>query len=123
MNKEQIFTYIDQTYATTPDYPWNDGNAVLRHAENRKWYGLILTIPGDKLGLSQDTVDILNVKCDPILIGSLRKQPGYYPAYHMNKDRWLTILLDGTVPEEAIRHLLDLSYQLTAPKQRKQTTN
>ena len=58
-------------------------------------------------------VDLLNVKCDPILIGSLRQQKGYFPAYHMNKDSWISILLDGSVPSDEIKNLIEISYNLT----------
>lgn len=69
-----------------------------------------LGLPGDKI------VDGLNVKCVPILIGSLRRQKGFFPVYHMNKDRWIRILLDGTVPADEIKDLVELSYQLTKKK-------
>lgn len=69
------------------------------------------------LGLDGDTlVDILNVKCDPILIGSLRMQPGFHPAYHMNKDKWISVRLDGSVPAEEIKSLIAMSYEMTGPK-------
>lgn len=124
MNKQEVFSYVEQAYATLPEFPWQDDNAVLRRADNHKWYALIMTIPGEKLGLSADMVDILNVKCDPVLVASLRTQEGYRPAYHMNKERWLTILLDCSVPDESIQQLIDLSYELTAPKRRpKKSTN
>ncbi len=45
----------------------------------------------------------------------LREQSGYLPAYHMNKERWITIRLDGSVPEEEIKNLIDMSYHLTKP--------
>ena len=61
-------------------------------------------------------VDILNVKCDPVLSGSLRIQPGILPAYHMNKENWISILLDGTVDVKQIFTLLDMSFELTAKK-------
>ena len=63
----------------------------------------------------------MNVKCDPILSGSLRMQEGYLPGYHMNHDQWLTVLLDGTVPYEEIIPLLDMSYDMTfkMPKKRR----
>ena len=64
-------------------------------------------------------VTLLNVKCDPILIGSLRQEPGIYPAYHMNKNHWISIALDGTASEELVTMLLDMSYGLTAPKMRR----
>ena len=70
-----------------PDYPWNDWNAVLRHTDNNKWYGVIIEVDRSKLGMDgTGVVDVLNVKCDPTIIGMLRMQPGFYPAYHMNKE-------------------------------------
>lgn len=114
MNRNELLEWAKATYKTEPDYPWQDENVVLRHKENRKWYGLVMKVGREKLGLTGDgTVDILNVKCEPMMIGSLRSQNGFHPAYHMNKDTWLTIRLDGSVREEQIRQLLNLSYQLT----------
>lgn len=53
-------------------------------------------------------VDVLNVKCDTIMIGSLRMQDGFYPAYHMKKDTWISILLDRPEMDETIKDLLAL---------------
>lgn len=94
-------------------------DAVLRHKDNNKWYGLIMEVGRDKLGMTGDgEVDVLNVKCEPILIGSLRMQEGFFPAYHMNKDSWISILLEGPVADEEIKNLLDLSYKMTVQKKR-----
>lgn len=115
MNRQELFAWAKATYGTGPDYPWNDWNAVLRHSDSSKWYGLIMEVPANKLGLSgQHIIDVLTVKCDPILIGSLRCQPGYFPAYHMNKENWLSIALDGSVPDEEVQNLLAMSFKLTA---------
>lgn len=85
--------------------------------ENNKWYGVVIEVTEKRLGLNGDKiVDVLNVKCDPILIGPLRQQKGYYPAYHMNKESWISILLDDSVPLEEIKGLIDLSYNLTKKK-------
>lgn len=114
MNRQKIFEWVREIYGTEPDYPWNDQNAVLRHKDNNKWYGVVLKVAESKLGLNGDKiVDVLNIKCDPILIGSLRLKDGYFPAYHMNKDSWISILLDGSVSAEEIKNLIELSYKLT----------
>ena len=114
MDRQELLEWAKETYGTEPDYPWNDGNCVLRHENNRKWYALVMKLNEKKLGQKGDRiVDVLNVKCDPLLIGSLRTQPGYFPAYHMNKDRWLSIILDGTVSPDEIKDLVKLSHQLT----------
>lgn len=114
MERKELFEWAKETYGTIPDYPWNDWNCVLRHKENNKWYALIMEVSESKLGLmGERIVDVVNVKCDPVLIGSLRMKPGFFPAYHMNKDKWISIILDGSVPEDEIKDLIDLSYQLT----------
>ena len=66
----------------------------------------------------EELVDVLNVKGDPVLIGSLRMQPGFLPAYHMNKENWISILLDGTAPEEQMKNLIEMSYQMTDKKRK-----
>ena len=119
MDRQRIFQWVKQEYHTEPDYPWADENAVLRHKKNNKWYALIMKVGCSKLGLQgEDTVDVVNVKCEPMLIGSLLAQTGFHPAYHMNKDKWITVRLDGSVPEDKIKNLIALSYQMTAPKKR-----
>ena len=120
MTRQELFTWIHQQYGTEPEYPWHDRNAVLRHKDNNKWYGVVLEVSADKLGLPEaGIVDVLNVKSDPLLIGSLRGQDGYFPAYHMNKEKWLSIQLGKPELDDAIKDLLSLSYELTAPKKRK----
>lgn len=120
VTRQELFTWIRQQYGTEPEYPWHDWNAVLRHNDNNKWYGVVLEVSADKLGLPEaGIIDVLNAKSDPLLIGSLRGQDGYFPAYHMNKEKWLSIQLGKPELDDAIKDLLSLSYELTAPKKRK----
>lgn len=119
---EEIFAYVRNAYGVEPDYPFSTAPTypVLRHLSNRKWFALIMDVPRDRLGLGgAEKTDILNVKCDPILIGSLRMQKGYLPAYHMNHEGWISVLLDGTVPMEEIIPLIDMSFELTMAKPKK----
>lgn len=117
-----VFDYAKAAYGVEPDYPFPTAPdyPVLRHPDTRKWFALIMDVPRSRLGLTgEERVDILNIKCDPLLSGSLRLQEGYFPAYHMNHDGWLTILLDGTVPIADITPLLDMSFELTMIKSKK----
>lgn len=126
MNREELEACILNHYSTEPDYPWADTPraAVFRHAGNRKWFALVMEVPRDKLGLAgTEQLDIVNFKCDPILISSLHGEPGIFPAYHMNKSSWITAALDGSVPAETIELLLDVSYELTKPKICRKTAN
>ena len=126
MNREELESYILNHYSTEADYPWADTPhaAVFRHVANRKWFALLKEVPREKLGLpGTEKLDIVNFKCDPILISSLRGETGIFPAYHMNKASWITVALDGSVPAETIELLLDVSYELTKPKIRRKTAN
>ncbi len=117
--KQQILSYAQTAYKTVPDAPFRTAPTylVLRHADTRKWYALFMDVPRERLGLSgSEPIDILNIKCDPMLSGSLRMGRGILPAYHMHRDSWITILLDGTVPAKDIFPLLDMSYALTREK-------
>jgi predicted DNA-binding protein (MmcQ/YjbR family) len=59
----------------------------------------------------------VNLKCDPERALELRDQyEAIIPGYHMNKRRWNTLILDGSLPEKLIRELIDHSYQLVAKK-------
>lgn len=118
MQYEALLAHVKQTYGIEPDDPWQEGNAcVLRHAQTGKWFALLMRIDRSKLGLEgEGPVVVVNLKCAPQLIGSLRGQPGIHPAYHMNKDHWLTVRLDDSVPDETVKQLVAHSYGMTAPK-------
>ena len=89
-----------------------------------------MTVKASLLGLpGAEEVPVLNLKADPRLIGPQREKPGFFPAYHMNKEHWITAALDGSAdesvpvglipadggaPEDEIKILLAMSYDLTA---------
>lgn len=119
MTRQELFALAAQRYGTAPEYPWQDDNAVLRRKDNEKWYAVVLRVAASKLGPEETgELELLNVKCDPVLLSSLRTQTGYFPAYHMNKEKWLSIRLGKRELDEAIADLLALSYELTGPKPR-----
>ena len=122
MNRNELESFIKETYNADANYPRfrYPNYEVFRHSSNQKWFALIMDVPKRKLGLQgTETLDVINFKCAPLLIGSLREESGFFPAYHMNKDSWITVALDGSVSDEKIKMLLDMSYQATAPKIRR----
>lgn len=122
MDVKQLQQYILETYGIEPEYPWIKfpEYMVFRHSNNQKWFALIMDIPKEKLGLPEkETIYVLDIKCEPLLIGSLLNEDGMYPAYHMSKTSWITVALDGSVSDEKIKWLLDMSYNLTAKKLKK----
>lgn len=122
MNRDDLEQFINENYNAESDYPWlkYPNYEVFRHSNNRKWFALIMDIPKNKLGLpGTDIIDVVNFKCDPLLIGSLLKKAGFFPAYHMNKESWITVALDKSVNDDTIKMLLDMSYDATALKTHK----
>lgn len=119
--KNDILSYALEQYGTEGDRPWAryPDNIVLRRNDNKKWYGLITRVGWDKLGLAKGgEVDIINVKCSPVMLGSLLAGEGAFPAYHMNKSSWVSLLLDGTLNKDTLLFLLDISYGLAGGKKR-----
>ncbi|KGQ69759.1 hypothetical protein A1D23_07555 [Chelonobacter oris] len=116
LSRTALLEYIASNYAVEAEYPWKKfpRYAVFRHLGSRKWFCLIADVDKQKIGLNGDgKIDLLNLKCPPELIDSLRQAKGFLPAYHMNKTHWLSIVLDGSVPYSEIFELLDISFRLT----------
>ncbi len=98
------------------DYPFDaviDAGAwtVMRHRANRKGFAHIYE-RGGKL--------CVNLKCDPLEADFLRKvYAGVTPAYHMNKTHWNTVTLDGDVPMDELKRMIQQSHRLSRPKRRR----
>ena len=120
----EVFDYIKKKYKAEPEYLWArfPEYAVFRHSDNQKWFGIVMNISFDKLTRSRSgTVDVLNVKLGDILMRDmLLSQEGYYPGYHIARGNWLSVVLDGTVPVDEIKQLIDLSFAATASAKKKQ---
>jgi len=117
--REALTRHIAMVFHTVPDAPFADSpeTHVFRHRSNRKWFAVMMRIPWAKLVPGKPgTVDVMHLKSSPLLIGTLLREPGFYPAWHMSKSRWITAVLDGTAQEETLLPLVTMSYDLTAPK-------
>lgn len=89
------------------DYPFGDANwTVMRHCSNLKSFAFIFERHG-KIWI--------NLKAKPIN-GDFWKSvyPAVQPAYHMNKRHWISVVLDGSMPDSEILSLIEDSFQLTA---------
>ncbi len=119
MNRKQLEEYIEETYSAEPEHPWapETMHTVFRHSNNRKWFAVIMDIPKVKLGIKEDgMISIVNLKCDPVMTGSLLMEKGIHPAYHMNKANWVSAAFDGRAEEDKVKLLVELSFALTAKK-------
>ena len=124
MDRQTVFDYIKKKYKVLPEYPWRKygGSAGFRHSDNSKWFALMMDVQGDKVGLpGTDYVDVINLKVDDMFFRDLIVQEdGIMPAYHMNKMHWISVRLDGTVPEDRVFDLIDMSYLATASAKKKE---
>ena len=122
--KDEVFAYIKKKYEVSPEYPWRryPDNAVFRHADNNKWFALVMEVSGDKLGVNtMDYIPAVNLKADDMFYRDmLIQQDGIIPAYHMNKQQWITVFLDGSVKNEQVFDLIDASFLATASAKKKQ---
>ena len=118
MSREEVIKYIASEYGITPEFLW-DGDkitCVFRHLGTKKWFGILMMIPGSKISLSSDEpVDILNVKLEPEFIQELlvAKKGQIFPAWHMNKKHWTTIVLDPKNDCALTQSLIHESFRLT----------
>lgn len=121
--REMVFSYINRKYKASPEYPWadDDKDAVFRHSDNKRWFALVMEVKKEKLGLSGDGyVDVINLKIDDRMFHDvLTGKPGIFPAYHMNKEHWISVVLGGMVEANMIFNLIDVSFLATASKKKK----
>ena len=117
--RQKIFDFVAEEYGVQPEYLWEGDfdTAVFRHTDTKKWFGIIMKVKRSTLGLEGDGfVDVLNVKCDPLLVDILVQNDGYLRAYHMNKRLWISVLPDGGVDFGEICELIDNSFEMTKKK-------
>src|ERR1700694_4495131 len=59
----------------------------------------------------------VSVKCEPLLAEQLREaHPAVLPGYHLNKRHWNTVIIDGSMPEQTIRDMIEDSYDLVVSR-------
>ena len=116
----RIAELIFARYSVRPDFPWgqspHEHSGVFRHAENGKWFALIMRIRREQLTRDGDKtpVDVMNLKIDPIK--GRPERGGVYPAYHMNHKSWITVTLDDTLSDDAVMEMIETSFCLTERK-------
>ena len=114
-NRNNILEYVKDKYQTIPEYPWNnDYDCTLK--VDKKWYGLIMKINSKKLGINIDQeIDIINLKAVEEDIKTLVDYQVVFPAYHMNKKYWYTVIINQ-VNLDILYKLIDNSYNLVKKK-------
>lgn len=108
----RVAQLIKDKYEVVPEFLWdkNPNFGVFRNNKSKKWFGIIMNVDKSKVmhNLSGE-IEILNVKLDDQLVEYIKKK-GIYPAYHMNKKSWVSVILDDTLSDEEIMKLVNISY-------------
>ena len=95
------------------DYPFDGNWAVMRHQTNKKMFAAVYDHEGRVW---------INVKAEPGWADFWKSvYPAVVPAYHMNKQHWITVFLDGDVPDDILEAMLWESFELTRTKRAKRT--
>jgi len=122
MTKQQLLEFCLNTYGTSPDYPFDEDfePAVLRHTDSRKWYAIVMRVSRHKFGFDSDEViDVVNLKLPTEMFGSFGAPDGVYPAYHMNKLHWISVLLPDA-PDGVVQFLVNVSFEATKSSKKKE---
>lgn len=107
--RKEVIDFCMNFEGAYEDYPFHDTNwTIMRHSENKKMFAAIYERRGNIW---------VNIKCAPEQTYFWRSTfEAVVPAYHMNKTHWNSIILDGSIPEDAVINMITESYELTKPK-------
>ncbi len=111
--------YIQKKYDSQLEFLWQKfpDNAIWRRSDNGKWYGALLTVSAKKLNINSDeTVEIIDLRMNPADKEILLDGKNFLEGYHMNKNSWFTVILDGRVPDDNLQKLIDNSFVLAKKK-------
>lgn len=117
-----VIEYVKNTYGSDIEFLWEKSpdSAVFRRSDNKKWYGIIMTVPFKRLGVESDgDAELVNLKASPENITEIIDGKSVFPAYHMNKKNWFTVVLDGSISDSEIFSFIDDSYFIVAGKSKK----
>lgn len=123
---KEIIEYIRKKYNDELEFLWEkyDDNAIWRNKLNNKWYGVLMTIPENKLiGTSDKLIEVIDLRYSKDESDKIIDNQKIFPGYHMNKKSWITIKLDNSVPTEEIYEFIDNSYNLNIGNKSGKTQN
>ncbi|MDY6911752.1 MAG: MmcQ/YjbR family DNA-binding protein [Chloroflexota bacterium] len=102
MNRNSLRHYCLSKKGATEDLPFDKDTLVIKVTSK-----IFALLP------NEGDIPRINLKCDPALALELRqKYPAITPGYHMNKQHWNTVQIDGSIPENEIVEMIDHSYRL-----------
>jgi predicted DNA-binding protein (MmcQ/YjbR family) len=101
LNIESFRSFCLSKKGVTEEFPFDENTLVFK-------------VMGKMFALTDlESFESINLKCDPETGVQLREQhASVLPGYHMNKRHWITVLMDGSIPDTLLKQWIDASYQL-----------
>ena len=114
----RISSLIITKYKVYPEFLWlkYPEYCVFRNPNTKKWFCIIMNINKNKLMNGEGQIEIINVKVAENKIPTLLTKKNFFKAYHMNKNKWLSIILDNTIKDQEIMCYVNESYQFSIHK-------
>lgn len=115
MTRDELIEYCHNEYNSEIDKPFKHfpNYVAIRHL-NGKWFGLVMNVPANKLGLpGTEEIDVVDLKVEPELNSILQVQPGFLPGYHMSKKNWISARLDQFKNVDELADLIEGSFNAT----------
>lgn len=116
---QKYVDFIKTRFNANQEFPWEDEASVFR-CTNGKWFGLLMQIGFKKLGIESDErVWVVNLKADVEKIPELVNHQTIFPAWHMNKKYWISVILTTITDFDQLCKLTERSYELVMGKTNK----
>ncbi|MBR5965547.1 MAG: MmcQ/YjbR family DNA-binding protein [Treponema sp.] len=114
--KDDYIAWIKTQFGAEPDFPWPDTpDYCVFRCPNEKWFALIMKIKYRQIGLTGDeAVWVVNMKASQDEIPNLIDKKSIFPAWHMNKKHWITVLLTAATDFEKLCELTQNSFELVS---------
>lgn len=137
----RMAAWMEEEFGAEGEFPWEKypGNGTFKCKGNGKWFAAILTVAFGKLEKGDDgregrkrgdpgagegrktgqpvhdpeeIVEVVNLKAAAERIPEMIGEPGVYPAWHMNKTHWISVILDDTLEDGTVKKLIRDSHGL-----------
>lgn len=108
MTHKEIHDYILSLPNSWLDFPFGESTSVYKNGHTKTGGGKMFAL------IAENTNPLrISLKCDPMLAEKLREvYETVLPGYHLNKKHWNTIICTGQVPDDELKSLILLSYNL-----------
>jgi len=115
---ERLADALRERYGDLPDDPWNGrypGIGVFRRRDGRKWYAIVMNVDGVHVGRPGARCEVMAIRAGESRVAELLENDGFFPAYHMNRKNWVSVVTDGALSDEVILDELDRARGLLGP--------